>query len=162
MENAFYLLRGGETPFRYKTMKTISISNTLYGLLWAHSVESDKSEEDILRRLLTLHHKSAAIQPTIQAPMESTPGFTDSRSGTVFPQGFKIFRTYKGKRYSATASQGKWDLEGHLIAYGSLSALSAAVGAKTENAWLGWKFERDGVARLINELRDPASIQQRG
>jgi hypothetical protein len=146
-------------------MKTIPVSNALYGAIWSRATEDDKSEEDILWRILRVQGEPAAALVPFQTyypnPNEQT-GFIDSRFGVRFPQGFKIFRTYKGQDYRATASNGRWDLEGHVTPYESLAALSAAVGAKTENAWTGWRYmDEKGQAHFVDELRNPSTVKPR-
>jgi hypothetical protein len=147
-------------------MKTIEISNSLYGAIWSRATEDDKTEEDILTRLLG--ETASAVPRTTKPSLNFSPrereqiGFIDKRFGIKFPQGLRIFRTYKGQDYRATASNGRWDLEGHMVAFDSLNALSAAVGAKTENAWFGWRYiGEDGLAHFVDELRQPKGVKPR-
>jgi|SRR6185312_4657567 len=111
-----------------------------------------------IRRICWLESNGAAATPPVAAkapPSGAGSGVYDARSGLHFPQGFIIFRTYKGQDYRATASDGEWHLEGHLPSYPTLSALSSAIGAKTENAWLGWRFiANDGQAKFVAVLRE--------
>lgn len=141
-------------------MKTIEISNALFGALWARATEDDKSEEDILRRLLSFPSPDQLV--AMPGPSGLPDGFIDGRSGVKFPQGFQVFRVYKGQRYSARASNGKWDLEGHAKPYDSLAALSVAIGAKTESAWSNWRYmAKDGMPHIISDLRDKSVIRER-
>jgi hypothetical protein len=146
-------------------MKILSVSNALYGTIWSHATEQDKSEEDILWRLLQIHAQPqpAPVPAKTFFPAEREQvGYIDPRFGVRFPQGFKIFRTYKGSDYKATASNGRWDLEGHLTPFESLAALSAFIGAKTENAWMGWRFiDEAGEAHFVDDLRNPDAVKQR-
>lgn len=139
-------------------MKQISVSNKVFGLIWSRATETDESEDDILLRLLS---RAASPPPAAAATVTRVPptgagsGVYDARSGLHFPQGFTIFRTYKGQDYKAAAIDGAWHLEGHLQPYVTLSALSSAIGAKTENAWLGWRFmANDGQAKFVAVLRE--------
>ncbi len=137
-------------------MKQIAISNALYGALWTRATEADKTEEDILRRLLNPSSPATApvTAPTVPAPLPALGnhqpiGFFDPRSGLKFPEGFTVFRTYKGSDFRAEAKGGKWRLMGHPEPFGSLAAMSDHIGAKTENAWMGWRYTRpDGTSHL--------------
>jgi hypothetical protein len=144
-------------------VKTITVSNALYGAIWLRATEDDKSEEDILGRLLQSTERSPSrITESIVESPRNQPGFFDVRSGVRFPQGFRIYRTFKGEDYTATASDGQWSLSGHLTPYDSVAALSAAIGAPTENAWFGWRYDgKDGKPQFINELRSPDVIKRR-
>jgi hypothetical protein len=155
-------------------MKTIQVSNPLYGAIWSRSVEGDKSEEDILRRLLGLPSMispsaaplAAAPQPPPPPPPSSTPaesskGFVDRRNNLLFPNGFRIFRNFKGQDHEARVVNGKWQLDGG-DSYDSINALSRAIGAETESAWHGWRYKKqDGTEPLINDLRKPELIRRR-
>ena len=145
-----------------ETMKTIEVSNALYGAIWSRATEDDRSEEDILRRLLQEADHPVMVEPPGSSLFDE-PGFLDARFGVRFKQGFKIFRTYKGKDYSAVASGGRWHLEGDLRPHESLAALSAAIGAGTENAWFGWRYINPATnkAEFISALRNPDLIQSR-
>src|SRR3954468_24687999 len=99
-------------------MKTIKVSNAVYGALWLKARESDTSEDDVLRRLLDI---KGSDEPLLeQAEIKVVPGFIDRRFGVIFPEGFQIFRNYKGKEYFATATDGSWRLDGHPSGYSSL------------------------------------------
>src|ERR1700690_4131140 len=97
-------------------MKSIQISNQTFGALWQKAHEADQTEEDILRRLLGLSGLPPlgdALEAAIQNMSDKGPqGFYDARFEVKFPQGFRIYRSYKDKDYSARASGGKWYLEG--------------------------------------------------
>ncbi|MDR3644145.1 MAG: hypothetical protein P4M02_03620 [Clostridia bacterium] len=152
-------------------MKTITISNSLYGALWSCAKEDDQSEEDILRRLLAADKARPNAKffgemvqlPASVSTQDGGKGYYDRRFGVYFPPGFEVFRTYKGKDFRAYVSDGKWQLEGHMVPLDTLSALSAKIGAQTENAWMGWRYKaKDGSQPFISELRDPSKIVPRG
>jgi len=131
----------------------VQISNALYGAIWGKATEQDDSVEDILRRLLGLP-KGPSESPGI--------GFYDRRNSVRFAEGFKIFRNYKGIDHFAIAHSGRWYLDGKSRPYSSLAALSEEIGAKTENAWFGWRYEdEDGKVYFISNLRDPKLIRER-
>jgi hypothetical protein len=79
-----------------------------------------------------------------------------------FPGGFGISRTYLGQQYGANAVSTGWVLANDSKTYHSLNALSRAIGAKSENAWLNWLyFNPEGRLRPIAELRDPEKVARR-
>jgi hypothetical protein len=136
-------------------MKSISISNSLFAALWARATEDDSTEEDILRRLLSVPSPEPHREPKSS---KQAGGLLDTRSGVTFPEGFKVFRNYKGTRYEAVVQDGQWYLSGNDEPIKSLNALSAAIGATTESAWNGWRFERDGEVHPVNVLREEAGL----
>jgi hypothetical protein len=144
-------------------MKTIEISNQTFGALWQKANEADRTEEDILRRILGLSGAPSAPGFSIRVlPSEhSVEGFYDSRFDVKFPEGFRIFRAYKGQNYTAIASQGKWTLNGFLMPFESVNALNVAIGAKSENAWISWFYDEGGDRKAIDSLRKPATIKRR-
>jgi hypothetical protein len=85
-------------------------------------------------------------------------GFYDERSGTHFPEGMRIFRTYKGRPYEAFAERDRWFVRVSGKTYHSLNQLSRSVNAGPENAWLNWKYkDKQGKEHFIDNLRkDPA------
>ena len=137
-------------------MRTIQVSEGTYAALWSRWKEGDDDEEGILRRLLEL---------TIAAPVgnrkETGVGFRDARYGVEFPQGFEIFRVFKGKQYRAVADSGIWRQPDANRVARSLNVLSAQVGAPTENAWLGWHYLDGKKERPIADLRDPSKVRRR-
>jgi negative regulator of replication initiation len=138
-------------------MKKIEIANSTYGALWSHAIEADMTEDDILRRLLSLPAISSnlALGGTI-----SHSGFHDARFNVTFQEGFRIYRNYRGEAHEAIASKGRWQLDADEF-YDSLNKLNGAIGAATENAWATWYFDRDGQKTSIDELRNPATIRRR-
>lgn len=135
-------------------MRTIQISTDVFAALWAARIAGENSEEDILRRMLK-----------VRIPKEPTPtngiGFTDPRYGVKFPEGFEIYRTYLGSEYRAKAVAGSWLLINTGDMHPTLNALSTAIGAKTENAWINWFFDDEGKRRPVSDLRDATRIGRR-
>lgn len=149
-------------------MKTIEVSNATFGLIWSRALESDQSEEDILTRILNSSAQSEMRSaPSFLSPPEvygsapEAPGFTDARYSVNFPEGTRIFRTYKGKRHEAQVIAGLWFLDGGDAAFNTLNMLNKAIGATTENVWVSWSIERSGKIMKISDLRDPTLITTR-
>ena len=86
----------------------------------------------------------------------------DTTYGILFPEGFEISRTYKGRPYAARVVRGRWLLDVDGRVYDSLNQLSQAVIDGNENAWMFWFYQApDGARRRIAELRDPALVRRR-
>jgi len=122
--------------------------------------ETGQTEDQVLRRLLESRpqggRQGGAKDET------GRDGFTDVTYAIHFPAGFEIFRTYKGRLFSARVVQGRWMLDADGRSYDSLNQLSQGVIDGNENAWNFW-FCRgpDGISQRIAELRDPALVQKR-
>ena len=144
-------------------MRTITISTDVFAKIWAIRHKGEGTEDEVLRRVLevpTAPDTSSGAEPS--APM-AEGGFRDPKSGVYFPEGFEIFRTYKGTEYRARATPGQWLLLNNNQRYPSLHKLSRAVVEGQENSWMNWKFD-DGTGKpaLIDKLRDPSKVLTRG
>ncbi len=143
-------------------MRTITISTDVFARIWALRHKGEGTEDQVLRRVLevpTAPDTSSGAEPS--APM-AEGGVRDPRSGVHFPEGFEIFRTYKGTEYRARATHGQWLLLNNNQRYPSLHKLSRAVVAGQENSWMNWKFDDgDGRPSLINKLRDQSEVATR-
>jgi hypothetical protein len=130
-------------------MRTIDVSTSVYALVWANRQEGEETEDAILRRLL------GAAQESARDPAVSGGGVLDARSGVHFPEGFRIFRRYKGREFAAVATGGQWRREDSGTIYPTLNQLNSSIAAGTENVWNGnWKFkERDSTIKSIDALR---------
>ena len=116
-----------------------------------------RGADDVLRLLLGLPDAAAADGTGADAP-----GFEDATYGVRFPQGFEIFRAYKGRAFRARAEAGRWRLDADGNTYDSLNQLSQAVIDGNENAWMFWFYrDADGRPRRIARLRDPGRVQRR-
>jgi hypothetical protein len=93
------------------------------------------------------------ISSAVSAEADSQIDFIDYPSGTRFPSGLEIFRTYRGKEFRAISKGGYLVMAGEN--YSSLSKLSFAVHPeKHENAWKNWDFlDETGSKRRVNALR---------
>lgn len=137
-------------------MRTIQVSEGTYAAIWAKWKEGDDGEEGVIRRVFGLE-----TAPAAKSINGKTSGFRDERYGVEFPEGFTIFRTFKGQKRAATVTGRNWMLDnGRLVT--SLNKLSAYVGAPTENAWMGWNYQDEkGETRPISDLRDPSLVRKR-
>jgi hypothetical protein len=78
----------------------------------------------------------------------------DGRSGVSFPENFRIFRTYKGRKYSAIALNHMWLRPDTGDTYYSLNQLNTSIVGGSENVWNAWKYQDDdGTTKVINALR---------
>lgn len=131
-------------------MRAINVSTDVYAAIWAARDSGEESEDAILRKILGVQVSEPSSQRSVGAI-----GFADARFDIVLPEGFEIFRTYKGNDYRARASAGKWVLLNDGKPYPSLNQLSRATSGNIENAWRNWYFmARDGKRYLIERLRN--------
>ena len=141
-------------------MPRIDVSEDVLAAIRALRRDGKEPEDQVLQRVLGLLGYT---------PQEEGPGFIDATYAIHFPEGFEIFRTYKGRPYAARVTGGRWVLDDGMAggmagsgAYDSLNQLSQAVIDGNENAWMFWFFVGpDGTKRRIAELRDPAQVQKR-
>lgn len=120
--------------------------------------DGEETENDILARILS---SNSSKQEKYRESESAPDGFRDSRSGVHFPEGFEIFRRFKGADVRAVASGGAWVLKSSGAAHGSLNALSRAIGAGIENAWMGWHYLKDGKRQPTSTLRTPDAVRRR-
>ncbi len=131
-------------------MKNVALETDTYAAVWADRRPGEETEDAIIRRKFGV--KSALMEK--QAPTKI--GFSDYRFGIELPEGFEIFRTYKGTEYRAKAINGRWLLLSTGETYPSLNQLSRAVSGNVENAWNNWYFKSSsGERRLLTEKRKP-------
>ncbi|MBC8339651.1 MAG: hypothetical protein ISR51_05440 [Rhodospirillales bacterium] len=146
-------------------MPQLTISEDVMERLRAACRDGEADEAQTLRRLLGCPPEPASGSVTALSGPTATHGdFIDATYGVRFPEGFRIFRTYKGHAYAARVTGGRWVLEGGgpAGAFNSLNRLSQAVIDGNENAWMFWFYQNaDGQRRRISELRDPALVQRR-
>jgi hypothetical protein len=137
-------------------MPQITVSEEVMGNLQALCLIDGQSEDNILRRLLCCPQNDDTY---------NKEDYLDATYGIRFAKGFMIFRTYKGKSYSARVSNGYWVLDGgHKTGetFDSLNQLSQALVDGNENAWKFWYFHApNGEIKCISELRDPDLVQRR-
>ena len=137
-------------------MHRVTVSDEVMGKLLELCLIHGQSEDYVLRHLLCC--------PQIDV-QDNKEDFIDTTYGIRFAKGFVIFRTYKGKSYTARVSNGCWVLDGSLKINGvfdSLNQLSQALIDGNENAWKFWYYlSPKGETRCISELRDPYLVQRR-
>ena len=143
-------------------MHRLTISDEVFSRLRALRQRGGQSEDQILRRLLGFQATPGAGNPAGSGPSRRPEGIEDATYGIFFAEGFEIFRTYKGRPYTARVVGGRWRLDGDRVSHDSLNQLSQAVIDGNENAWMFWFFKApDGTPRRIAELRDPELVQKR-
>lgn len=146
-------------------LKTVEVSADVFARVWSLRQSGEESEDQILRRVLGIGRVDEPMRASaMETPSGSKqPGFIDRRHGVAFPEGFEMSRKYLGAEYRARATNGHWLLNGREDHFESLNDLSKAVGARTENAWIGWFFiAADGTKRPVSDLRDPTTIVRHG
>lgn len=135
-------------------MRNIQVSTDVFQAIWSARKQGQDSEDAILRGVFGLE----SAKP--ERDMIVTVGFHDPRYGVEIPQGFEIFRSFKGKTYRAQAIQGFWVLNG--TGYPTLNELNKSLGGGAENAWKAWSYQDDkNRRRPLSDLRDQASIVRR-
>ena len=136
-------------------MHQITVSDEVMSKLHALCLIEGKNEDFVMRRLLCC--------PESDLP-DSKEDFIDITYGIRFPKGSMIFRTYKGKSYTARVSSGSWILDGEnkiIRTLDSLNQLSQAVVDGNENAWKFWYYlTPDNKTRCISNLRDPNLVKR--
>src|SRR5947209_5121635 len=94
-------------------MRNIVVSIDVFAALWADRQAGEDSENAILERLLGLPKGPPLHVQMVPLPPGARGGPSDgsiyNRMFDVrFPSGFEIFRTYKGKEYSAVVRDHRW------------------------------------------------------
>lgn len=131
-------------------MRMIEVSVDVYAAIWANRQPGEDVEDAILRRILSVSAAPSAGE------RETAPkiGFRVARFDIELPEGFEIFRTYKGTEYRANAIDGKWRLASTGKDFDTLNQLSRATSGNIENAWRNWNFRgKDGKTYKIEGLR---------
>lgn len=133
-------------------MRTIEISLEVYAAIWGARRPGEANEDDILKRLLGIETSAKLLDDRSNSTVPV--GYKDPRFNVEMPEGFEIFRVYKGIEYRAKATQGQFELASTGQRYRSLNQLSKAVSGNIENAWRNWYFiGRDGKRHLVEGLR---------
>jgi hypothetical protein len=141
-------------------MRTIIVSTDVFAALWAKRRPGEDSENAVLERLLGLPKgppipiQAAALSGSVRVGggADGNGGIYNRMFDVRFPAGFEIFRTYKGRDYSATVRDGRWVMGGE--SFPSLFALSTAIVDSRENPWMHWKYrDANGRVNMISALR---------
>ena len=140
-------------------MRTISVSTDVFAKIWADRQPGEESEDDILRRWGMV----PVPQETGDEGSSDEPrGFRDTRYGFEVPEGFPIYRTYKGQHYEAQATWGFWKRLDTGERFASLNALSdSVIDTPPENAWNNWLCMKDGKEVTVGDLRDQTKVRRR-
>lgn len=135
-------------------MRNIGVSTGVFAAIWAARKEGEDSEDAILTRLLG---STPAPSEQVVSVRAEGDGVLDARNGVLFREGTEIFRTYRGRRYSARATAGVWLRQDNNTAYASLNRLNASIVDGSENVWNGnWKYQDEQGVHSINKLRRDA------
>lgn len=136
--------------------RQIAVSTDVYAQIWSMREIGEETEDQILRRVL------GCPSAEIFTPRIESYGYRDPRTGTVFPHGFEIFRTYKGTEFKAHAVDGAWKLLNDGSSHSSLNELSNHIIDGNENAWVNWNYLNDDRrASKISSLRDSVPVRRR-
>lgn len=150
--------------------RAIQISTDTFAAIWADRLDGENSEEEILRRKFGKSSPPSSVSAAPPATPSAAPattapsvpvGYHDGRHNVSFPEGFEIYRHYKGTDYRAKATLGYWLLMSSGDLYPSLNALSQGIGAH-EDAWHAWLYRNgSGREQKINALRPANRIAKR-
>lgn len=134
--------------------RMIEVSTATYAAIWASRKPGENTEDDILKRLLDAEEEEKAESTEAKPKAVTSGGFYDRRNGVHFPEGFVIYRNYKGSRYEAEARSGQWIRKDTGKPYPTLNQLNQSIAAGQENVWNGnWRY-RDGASdNSIDMLR---------
>ncbi|MCW2225719.1 hypothetical protein M2232_009251 [Bradyrhizobium japonicum] len=129
--------------------RTIEVETDVYAAIWADRKPGEDTEDEILARkygVQRLKVKPVALSDRV--------GWADPRHGVELKEGQQIFRTYKGREYRATATDGYLVRTDNNVKYNSLNQLSRSIHDNVENAWNNWYVAlKDGQRQLITGLR---------
>ncbi len=133
--------------------RSITVSTDVYAAIWAARKEGEDSENAVLARILGCKPSTKSKAPIDRYAKGS--GVYDARNNVRFQEGFEIFRSYKGKLFTAEAKAGVWLRTDTGVTYGTLNQLNNSIAAGAENVWNGnWKFRTaDGEELSIGTLR---------
>ena len=113
-------------------MRSIQVSADVFQAIWSARKPGQDTEDTILRGVFNIPE----IAPQPARDLHVSVGFHDPRYGVKLDPGFTIFRTYKGKHYTAQAVQGFWISSADQKGYPTLNELNKSIGVEgAENAW---------------------------
>jgi hypothetical protein len=129
--------------------RMIEVETDVYAAIWADRKPGEDTEEQILARKFGVQRaKPVAVTASDRV------GWADPRHGVELKEGQQIFRTYKGKEYRATATDGRLVRVDNGVGYNNLNQLSRSIHNNVENAWNNWYVAlKDGQRQLITGLR---------
>ena len=128
--------------------RTIEVETDVYAAIWADRKPGEDTEDQILAR------KYGVSRTVVVFARTDRIGWSDPRHNVELKEGQQVFRTYKGKEYRATASDGYLIRADNNVKYNSLNQLSRSIHNNVENAWNNWYVAlKDGQRQLITGLR---------
>jgi hypothetical protein len=127
--------------------RMIEVETDVYAAIWADRKPGEETEDQILAR------KYAVQRSRLVFAMSNRVGWADPRHGVELKEGQQIFRTYKGKEYRATATDGYLVRTDNGVKFSSLNQLSRSIHDNVENAWNNWYVAMEGQRQLITGLR---------
>jgi hypothetical protein len=142
-------------------MRPIQVSPDVFQAIWSARKPGQDSEDAILRGVFSIPQATSQSERDIHVSV----GFHDPRYGVKLDPGFTIFRTYKGKQYTARAVQGFWISSTDQRGYPTLNELNKSIGIEgAENAWKAWQYidPKTQRRRALSDLRDQSTIVRRG
>jgi hypothetical protein len=142
-------------------MRSIQVSPDVFQALWSARKPGQDTEDAILRGVFNIPPIAAQLERDLRVSV----GFHDPRYGVSLDPGFTIFRTYKGKQYTAQAIQGFWISSADQKGYPTLNELNKSIGIDgAENAWKAWHYIDPETSRRrpLSDLRDQNTIVRRG
>ena len=137
--------------------RTIEISTDVYAAIWRARKDGEETENDVLERLFNCRKTDAfqffAIEEGSQL---SVNGYFDNRNNVHFPEGFFVFRNYKGTLFNAMATKGQWQRMDTGQLFVSLNKLNESIVSGNENIWNGnWQYlDENGNRSSIDALRN--------
>ena len=130
-------------------MWEIKVDLPVWQKIVAERKDSDRSENDVLHRLLNVPSVSSAIG----ASEFGSHQVMWCRGGTI-PYGAKLRFPYKGREYKMEVREGKIWVEGDTQPYGSPSAAARSITKNSVDGWKVLKYEAaPGRWRNLDELR---------
>ena len=141
-------------------MRTIQISTDVFQAIWAARQPGEEDEDSILSRVLDVTGRPNSQSIEVK-PSTTGASWIDSRSGVEFPEGFEVFRNYKGRDYRAKVVGRRWHINGTPVAATTINQLSNAIGIGTENGWMGWNYLANGQIKKIAALRPTSRVHRR-
>ncbi len=133
--------------------RMIEISTDVFAAIWARRERGEATEDAILRRILECREETGQ-DGSVQSGHRAG-GVYDSRNDVLFPEGFVVFRNYKGQRFEAIARGGAWVRVDTGRQYATLNQANTSIVRGPENVWSGtWRYRMDdGTEGSIADLR---------